>query len=295
VLATRVGLAAIDGTALAAGAIRDVDVVRDDDAPRMNQVVRSRDGRYAFATESEAGSLAVASIGVASPLRPALSILAHVALDPDPDGLALSPDGNTIYVVSEVAGADAASIPGRHDRRLGRENCAINFGGNGVLTAIDVRAAISDPAHAVVARIAAGCAPSRVAVSPDGRVVWISVRGEARAIGFDAARLRNDSANAVVADVAVGERPIGIAVSSDGTRVVVVNSTPGGDDDSVRKATISVIDTAAALRGAPAVVATVPTGAFAREIVREPDGDYLVTNYNAKAIDVVRLSGSSNR
>jgi DNA-binding beta-propeller fold protein YncE len=287
IVATRVGLAAVSTHALAAGAVRGIDVVRDADAPGTNQVAVSADGGYAFATDTQTATLAVARLIPGT--EPALQFVGHVPLDRAPDGLALSLDGSTLYVASEVAGGDARAVPGARDARLGRASCSVNFGPSGVLSAIDVRAAIADPSHAVVARIAAGCAPARVAVSPDGRVVWVSVRGEGRVLAFDAARMRADPLHAVLANVAVGPSPIGLALSPDGSQLLVANSAGGGDPDEVGAASLSLIDVRAALRGAGAIRATLPAGKRAREILAVDDRVFLVTDYGANTVEAVRM------
>jgi DNA-binding beta-propeller fold protein YncE len=291
VVATRIGLAAVSTAALAAGTIHVLDVVRDSDAPRTNQVVVSADGRYAFATNSATATLGVARITTGA--TPSLEYVAHVPMDRSPDGLALSANGATLYVASEVAD-DPNAVPGARDARLGRPSCEVNLGWSGTLSAVDVTKAVADPQHAVVARIAAGCAPSRVAVSADGRVVWVSVRGEGRVLAFDAARLRTEPEHAVLADVPVGPAPIGLALSSDGTHVLVANSAGGDDSDDARAASLSVVDVTAALGGGKAVRATIPTGKLAREVLSASDGVFLVTIYGAMAVDALRVSTEGN-
>ncbi len=291
IVATRVGLAAVSTSAMLAGTVHPLDVVRDSDAPRTNQVVLSADGRYAFATNSATGTLGVAKISDGA--TPSLQYVSHVTLDRSPDGLAISPDGSTIYVVSEVA-ESAAGVPGATDPRIGRPSCAVNLGWNGVLSAVSVQKAVDDPANAVISRIAAGCAPARVAVSPDGNVVWVSVRGEGRIFAYGAPYLREPE-HALLASVAVGSAPIGLAYSSDGAFLLVANSAGGEDSDDAQAASLSVVDVRAALDGAKgAVRATIPTEKLAREVLAAADRAFLVTIYGAKAVDAVRLSLERN-
>lgn len=292
IVATRIGLAAVATAALLDGAVRGLDVVRDSDAPRTNQVVLSADGKYAFATNSETATLGVARVASASP--PSLQFVAHVPLDRQPDGLALSPDGSTVYVASEVAAGDPAAVPGAQDARIGRPSCAVNLGWNGVLSAVDVRKAVADPEHAVVARIAAGCAPARVTVSPDGRVVWVSVRGEGRVLAFDAARIRSQPEHALLAEVKVGPAPIGLACSPDGAYLLVANSAGASDSDEAGAASLSLLDTRAALAGSDSIRATIPTGKLAREVLPVSNRAFLVTDYGGKAVDAVSLSLERN-
>jgi DNA-binding beta-propeller fold protein YncE len=291
IVATRIGLAAVSTAALVAGTVHALDVVRDSDAPRTNQVVVSADGRYAFATNSATGTLGVARISSDTP--PSLQYVSHVLLDRSPDGLAISPDGSTIYVVSEVA-ESAAGVPGATDPRIGRASCAVNLGWNGVLSAVNVQKAIDDPGSAVIARIAAGCAPARVAVSPDGNVVWVSVRGDGRIFAYGAPYLREPE-HALLASVAVGPAPIGLAYSSDGALLLVANSAGGDDSDDANAASLSVVDVRAALDGEKgALRATIPTEKLAREVLSASGRAFLVTIYGARAVDAVRLSLERN-
>jgi DNA-binding beta-propeller fold protein YncE len=287
IVATRVGLAAIATAALLDGTLGSVTVVRIADAPRTDQVIVAPDGRYAFATNSEIGTMSVARIARTAAGVPSVEIIGSVPLDRAPEGIAISPDGATIYVTSEVAAGDPAAVPGANDPRLGRTTCALNLGSHGVLSAIDVRTAIADPAHAVTARLAAGCAPARVAVSPDGAIAWVTVRGENRVIAIDTARMRTDPRHALAAEVAVGATPVGLACSRDGSRLLVANSARGSEADEGPGATLSLIDTRAALAKMPALLATIPAGELAREVVAAPDGFIFVTNYSAKTIDVI--------
>jgi DNA-binding beta-propeller fold protein YncE len=285
-VATRVGLAAVSTDAFLAGTVSALAVVRDSDAPRTNQVVLSHDGRYAFATNSATGTLGVAKL---SEDPPALEYVARVQLDRAPDGLAMSPDGSTIYVAESAAG-----VPGASDPRIGRASCANNLGWNGVLSAVSTQKAIDDPANAVISRIAAGCAPARVTVSPDGNVVWVSVRGEDRIFAYGAPYLREPE-HALLASVAVGRAPIGLAYSPDAAFLLVANSAGGSDSDDAQAASLSVVDVRSALDGGKgALRATIPTEKLAREVLSVSDHDFLVTIYGAKAVDEVRLSLERN-
>jgi len=103
-------LAAVSTTSLLAGNVRALDVVRDSDAPRTNQLALSADGRYAFATNSATATLGVARITGGT--QPSLAYVAHVALDPSPDGLALRRTGRCCTSQARVARSDAGAVPG---------------------------------------------------------------------------------------------------------------------------------------------------------------------------------------
>lgn len=288
VVTTRVGLAAVDLGALAHGTA-ELSALRTGPAPDANQIVFARDGAHAFFTVQRYAELDVASVTAAvAGGKSGLEVVGRVALDRSPGGLALAPDGATLYVTSEADTADPKALPGAADPRLGRAKCAGNLAPSGALSVVDVAKAIADPAHAVVARVAAGCAPTRVALSPDGAVAWVSVRAENRVLAFATAKLREDAAHALLADVPVGDVPVGLAISLDGRRLLVANSHRSRDADDMRAANLSVIDPVAALARKPALVTTLGTGALAREVVAAPGGGFFVTNYLSKAIAVVK-------
>jgi DNA-binding beta-propeller fold protein YncE len=287
VLTTRIGLAALEIPAQP-GASARVSYVRDGDAPDGNQLALSHDGHYAYFTNERYATLGVARVtpGVGGN-PPQLAVLAHVPLDRSPGGVVLSPDGTRLFVTSEVASPAFPAPPGASDPRVGRARCAFNLGPSGVLSVVDAGKALSDPAHAVVARVAAGCATTRVVLAPDGATAWVTARGENRVLAFDVAKLSADPEHAFAAEVAVGDVPVGLALSGDGKRLLVANSHRSRDADLAQDANLSLIDPAAALAGAPALLGTLPTGSLAREVSAAPDGSFLVTDYLSRALDVV--------
>ena len=94
-------------------------------------------------------------------------------------GSALSPDGRYLYVTSELAGKDAA---------VGR------IEPDGTLSVINVASAEHNPARAKLATVPAQHEPVRVAVSPDGSVVWVTARASDHLLAFSAAKLLTEPA-----------------------------------------------------------------------------------------------------
>jgi DNA-binding beta-propeller fold protein YncE len=193
-------------------------------------------------------------------------------------GTAVSPNGRWLYATSEQGvGVPRPSSP------------SFTAGGYGTLSVIDVARAERSPASSVVATVVAGCSPVRVAVSPDGRDVWVTARGSDSLLAYSASRLVTDPSHALLAAVRVGEAPVGVALAADGREVVVADSNrfsvPG------ETANLAVIDTAAALDGRSGVVAVVRTGLFPRDLAVSPDGHtLLVTNYVSGQLEAVDLA-----
>ena len=190
------------------------------------QVVPSRDGRYVFVTLEFAGEIAVFDLRAA--LRGGKGFVGTIRLGTSPIGMAISPDGRWLYVASEVA---RGLVP--------------TASADGAVTVIDVRGAERDPAGSIVASASAGCAPLRLTVSADGRVVWVSVRDSNAVLAFSASRLRSDPRHAALAAVRVGAAPVGLALVDDDRRLIVADSDQFNVNGTA--AGLAVIDPAHAL------------------------------------------------
>ena len=188
-------------------------------------------------------------------------------------GLALSPDGRWLYATSELD-------PGVAPHRTGQ----------GSLSVISVPRAAAAPAHSVLATVAAGCEPVRVATSADGAVVWVTARGSNTLLGFSTALLRRHPARSLIARVMVGEAPVGLALVDHGRQIVVADSnrfdTPGAS------ASLAVVRVADALAGRPALAGLLPAGLFPREMAVAPGGrTLLVTCFSSGQLELVDLTG----
>lgn len=287
VASTPIGLVSVAAFALQRNAPVVVSV-RDGDAPGTNQLVISHDNRYVLYTDSQTATLGIARLDSSrsSLQKPELTIVGHVPLDRAPGGLVLSPDGRTVFVTSEIDNVDSTAVTGAGNLQLSRAHCETNLGPSGVLSMVSVAAAIEAPERAVMARTAAGCAPVRVALSPNGRVVWISDRGEARVLAFDVAHLKNGSA-ALLASVDVGSGPVGIALTADGRHALVANSNRTGPLEGGKAGTLSLLDTDAVMHGAAIRPTTLRAGSQPREVIAAPDGTFYVTDYNGRSIEVL--------
>jgi DNA-binding beta-propeller fold protein YncE len=237
------------------------------------EVIGSPDGRYAFVSLEGLGELAVYNLQAAlhDGFRKSAYIGA-VPLEVAPVGMALSPNGRWLYATSEAGGS----------------------GGEGTLSVINIDKAERDPAHAVVATIAAHCSPVRVVAAAGGRTVWVTARESDQLLAFSALRLRTDPRHALIAAVRVGEAPVGLALVNGGRDVVVADSNrfaaPGA------RAELTVVSAAAALAHRRAILGTIRAGAFPREIVLEPSGKtLLVGNFGSDQLQAVSLASHAGR
>lgn len=234
------------------------------------EAAASRNGRYGFVSLEASGGLAVFDLhaAIASSFRTS-GYIGTIPVGIAPVGMATSGDGHWLYAVSELAPASNPLLPTRH----------------GTLSVIDVARAESDPARSVVATAIAGCTPTRVAVSPDGRTVWVTARGSNALLGRSTSRLLAKPSSALIVDVRVGEEPVGLALFDHGHRALVADSNRSGRG----RGELSILDTAHASGHHPAPGA-LPAGRFPREIAIEPDGHTArVTNFGSGQLEIVDL------
>jgi DNA-binding beta-propeller fold protein YncE len=239
------------------------------------QLAVSPHDRFAFVTLERAGQIAVYDLKAAIANRfHSSGFVGTVALGAAPVGMAISPDGRWLYATSEFASQSGTGTAMR-----------------GTLTVIDLQRVKTQPSHAIVATVSAGCGPVRVAVSPDGSAVWVTARESNAVLGFSASALLSDPDHALRANVAVGQAPVGLALFDHGNRLLVADSDRF--DISGSTADLRVIDTTAALQHRPAVLGVIKAGKFPREIAPEPNrSTLLIANYASnqlEAIDTTQL------
>jgi DNA-binding beta-propeller fold protein YncE len=254
--------------ALEAGSKAPVMGVLADAATGQFEVAVSADGRYAFVTDETTGGLSVFNLafalehGFSAPgVAVGIVSLAYGAV-----GVAISPDGQQLYVTTFDA-----------------------YGPHGQLWVIDAARAESGATGAAVLRhVAAGCQPVRVAVSPDGRTVWVTALQSNALLAFSTTDLQADPAKALKAVVRVGSEPVGLLLVDGGRVALVANSNRGlvTGTGSTRPQTVSVVNTAAALDHRSALIGAVPAGLFPRDITFDPaTGRVLLANFDSDSVE----------
>jgi DNA-binding beta-propeller fold protein YncE len=218
------------------------------------EVVTDRNGRYAFVSLEYAARIEVFDLRRRRRVGAIPARAANV-------GLALSPDGDTLYATSA-----ASAFP-------------LVAGSQGTLEVVDVARAERDPAHSVVTTASVGCDPVRVAAT--GRDVWVSDRGADAVVELSAKALRAAPQRALEAVVHVGAAPVGLEPFDGGRRLLVLDSDRF--DVAGVKPNLAVVDTARRK-----VVGAVRTGAFPREAARAGDR-LLVTDYDGAQLQSVRI------
>jgi serine/threonine protein kinase/DNA-binding beta-propeller fold protein YncE len=231
------------------------------------EVTLSGDGQFAFVTLENSGTMAVFNLraALASGL-PTSGFVGDVRLGINPIGMTVSRDGQWLYVTTQKRNQTSEQ---------------------GTLTMINVARAETDPARSVQAAVPAGCDPGRVITTAGGATVWVTARASNALLAFSAARLRTDPGRALIAKVEVGAAPIGLTALNGGSRILVANSGRHGTG----RASLGVIDTAAALSGRPAVLGLIQAGLLPREFAVEPGGrTALVTNSGSHQLEAVNVS-----
>jgi DNA-binding beta-propeller fold protein YncE len=249
------------------------------------EVATSRDGRFAFVSLEGSGRIAVFNLQQALASHFGTSgFIGDVPAGVAPVGLAVSPDGDWLYSTSELRSFSQVRQAARHGSRSLRLG-----GGQGTLAVISVHKAETDPAHAVVSTVTAGCSPVRVITSTSGGTVWVTARGSDMLLGFSASRLRGDPAHSLIARAEVGEAPVGLALVDSGQRVVVADSNRFSQRGA--KSSLAVVNVAAALAHRPALAGYLPAGGFPRQMALEPDGHVLlVTDFASQQLETVNVT-----
>ncbi len=213
------------------------------------------------------------------------AILGKVPMGNAPIATAFSPDGRWLYATSQSA-AKAWNWP---KAVKGEGPGSANLVTEGAVLVVDVAQARIDPARAVVARVPVGGSAVRLALSPSGDRLYVTVRSRDTVVVLDAAKLRTDPGHARLATVPVGSSPVPLALAEEGRILVVGNSDrfAAGPDS---RSTLSVVDTARAGEGAAAVIGSIPCGGFPRELRLTPDGQtLLLANFLSRTLQVISL------
>ena len=232
------------------------------------QVVPSLKDRFAFVAMQDSGNVAVFNLHKA--LTQGFSradFVRMIRITGQPTGMAASPDGHYLYVVS------------RPDANV--------YSGIGTLAVVDMRKAVAKPGSSVVRhQVDAGCGAARVLASPDGKYVWVTAAGGNALEAFSATKLLSNPRHALVALVTVGPAPLGLVLVDNGTFMVVADSSPGSSGATE----LAVVNVPKALARKRAVLGGITSGAKPHQFALEPGGKtLLVTNTGSREVEAVNV------
>lgn len=121
-----------------------------------------------------------------------------------------------------------------------------------------------------------------MAISPDGRDIYVTARGANQVLAFDTAKLISDPSNARIGAIGVGPAPVPISCIQGGKILIVGNSNRFAADSN-KPQTLSVIDASRLV-----VIGTIPSGAFPREMCVSADGKTLyVSNFLSAELEII--------
>ena len=215
------------------------------------------------------------------------AIVGKIPVGNAPIALTFSLDGKWLYTTSELAAPDwhwpkACKPEGRDPATATVSNP------EGAVVIVEVARAMTDPGQSVVARIPAGCSPVRMAMSPSGDRIYVTARNSNAVLTFDTGKLITDPEHARLAMVPVGSAPVPVAVIDGGRKVIAGNSNRFAG--AAAPQSLTVLDSVKMLEGAVAVLGTIPTGAFPREMAVSSDGRTLfVTNFGSQSLQIIDI------
>ncbi len=207
------------------------------------------------------------------------AIIGKIPTGEAPIALTFSPDEKWLYSTSERS-LQAWNWPGA---------CGPNSGvPAGAVLVVDVERARTNPAQSVVSEVPAGCDTVRAAVSPKGDRLYVTSRIDNLVLTFDAEKLRTDPDHALLRITTVGPAPVPIAVIDNGRKILAGNSNRFARSSGTE--TLSILDASKIESGEDALLGTIPTGAFPREMDISADGNTLfVTNAASHSLQIIDL------
>jgi len=247
------------------------------------------DDKYAFVADERANTITIVDLSAAqlNGFR-ASAIVGKIPTGAAPISVVFSPDGKLLYVTSQAA---PPSLGWRAE--CPREGAAADttpVNPRGAILVVDVARSLTDAPHSVIAAVGAGCNPVRLVLSPAGDRAYVSARNSNALLVFDRVKLLDDPGHSLIATVPVGTAPVGIAVVDSGRAIIVTNSNRFGGTGAADKPSLSVIDASKIGDGAGAVIGSIPSGDFPREMRVTSDGTTLVlTNFASHSVELIDL------
>lgn len=210
---------------------------------------------------------------------------------PGPWALAVSPDGELLYVlhapatgpyvVDMIRTADRARVGQvRIDHRPGGE-IALSPSGTRLYVATSAGITVINTFNqSIVTKVSFGGRPTGVAVTPDGSRVYVTGQES------DTVTVIDTATNTVARTIPVGPEPYyGIAITPDGRRAYVPNH-----NDGMSPGTVSVIDTDPGSGTYHAVVATVAVELAPVSTAVSPDGSVVYVAGSLGSLTIIDVA-----
>jgi DNA-binding beta-propeller fold protein YncE len=259
------------------GYMQDLEGSPEDNDPGSTYANFSPDDRYAFVSEEQNATITVIDMARARASHfSRSSIVGEIPVGEAPIALTFSNDGRYLFTTSEVARREDGYPK---ECKMGGAPTAPSVE-RGIVYTVDVAKAETDPAHSVISKTLAGCSPVRLAIAPDGSVVWVTNRSSNDVRTFSTAKLIAGAPDALVQTVAVGANPVPVAVTRDGRYVLVGNTNRFGANAG-RPQTVSIVATD---RGK--AIGSIAVGVFPREFQHGSGTTLFLANYGSSMLTV---------
>ena len=229
--------------------------IEDDDAGAVYVSV-TPDGRYAFVSEEQAGTLTVVDLLKAEASGPESAIVGDIDVGDAPITTLFSDDGKTLYGTIERA-SERLAYP-RSCRPEGAGPSDSRRFPPGAVFSLDVASA-QRGSGATLRFAASQCSSVRMALVPGGQLAWVTNRASGSVSLFDLAKMVNNATSSRVNDIAVGSNPVPVAVTRDG-RYVLIGITNRFGSGGTTAGRIVVVDNHTAR-----IVGSIPVGKFPRD------------------------------
>jgi len=209
-------------------------------------------------------------------------VVGTIPVDHAPVGLAVSSNGRNLYVTNEIG------LSGPDSCEIASKGClpVMNSGPMGTLSVVDIHSG------KVVADIPAGCSPTRVILTNNDKVAWVSARDSDNLLAFDTSKIINDPTNALLSTTPVGIEPDGAQPFSN-RRLIAVANTNRFDTCAGAVGTVSILNFDTALKSGDdaATVGTFDAGMFPRQWALSPDGRLLyLTEFGSNTLTIFPVS-----
>jgi YVTN family beta-propeller protein len=220
---------------------------------------------------------------------PSGTLVGAVPVGSEPQGVAVAPDGTTVYVTNlfgpSVSVIDAAQFPQAVVATIGTgafppgivlsPDGSKGFVANGLNTSPQV-SVIDTASNSVIATIGLPGTPAGVAITPDGSKVYVAngtTTGQVSVV--------STAGNAVAQSIPVGGSPDGIAITPNGAKAYVTQFLDAGS--------VTVIDI-----GSNAVSGVIPVGSGPIGIAIAPNGAVAyAANNNDNTVSVIDIASDT--
>jgi DNA-binding beta-propeller fold protein YncE len=143
------------------------------------------------------------------------------------------------------------------------------------LTVVYVHEAGRNSAFSVAANIPAGCSPTRVTLTSNDKVAWVSAREENNLLAFNTRDILANPSDALMSIVPVGIEPDD-AQPFFNKQLMAVANTNRNDSCPGAGGTVSILNLAPLKTGGgAATVGTFDAGVFPRQWALSPNGNFL--------------------